>query len=180
MSDVACRHGITDRNRERAGRGPRPASGGFTLLEVVVAITLLGMVLGIALEIMAVGLRSAGASGDFTQEVLLAKRKLQDLSLQAIAPQSLAGEADAYQWTAEIAPAEGGPQDLPPRLFTLRVRAWRTGASEARRVELVTYRVGGESPVTTLSGPVGSQTSQPAGQNIRGGAASAPGRGSGQ
>jgi prepilin-type N-terminal cleavage/methylation domain-containing protein len=151
---------MNDRSRQnrRGGRGSRPIPAGFTLLEVVVAITLLGVVLGIALELMAVGLRSAKASGDYTEAVLLARRKIQEISLQELTPRTLAGAGDVYSWTAEITPADGEAQDLPAQLLALRVKVSWSGKGGGKGVELVTLRLAGEPPTVGVAASMGSQS----------------------
>ncbi|MFN3477450.1 MAG: prepilin-type N-terminal cleavage/methylation domain-containing protein [Candidatus Methylomirabilales bacterium] len=113
---------------------------GFTLLEVVVAIALLGIVLATALELLAVGLRSVKASGDSTQAVLLARRKLDELPLQELKPGAFNGASDGYRWTAEIVPEEQDTEDLPARLFTVRVKVFWAGRGGEKSLELVTLR----------------------------------------
>lgn len=130
------------------------------------AVTLLGLVLGTALELMAVGLRSAKASGDYTRAVLLAKQKLQELSVQEIAPRSLSGAGEGYHWAAEVSPADGEGQRPPARLFTLRVKVWPSGRSEARGVELFTLRLAEGPPTALLPVPGGSQPSPAVGRPV--------------
>lgn len=130
---------------------------GFTLLEVVVAVALLGIVLATAFELLAIGLRSVKTSGDYTQAVLLARRKLDELSLQELKPGTVDGVfpstapstgsglrlrtgGGGYRWTAEIAPEGQDTEDLPARLFTLRVKVFWTGRGGEKSLELVTLR----------------------------------------
>lgn len=118
----------------------RPSTIGFTLLEVVVAIALLGIVLATALELLAVGLRSVKASGDYTQAVLLARRKLDELPLQELKPGAFNGASDGYRWTAEIVPEGQETEDLPARLFTVRVKVFWAGRGGEKSLELITLR----------------------------------------
>lgn len=159
MSGEARRPGIDRRRHAR-----RTAEGGFTLLEVVVAITILGVVLGVAMELLGVSVRSTAASSEYTQEVLLARRKIEELSLQAPVPSSTAGTADPFQWSAEVAPVEL-EGEAPGRLFSVRVRVWRGDRSDGRRVELTTYGLGPETAITAAVGPAGGAGTQPAGQS---------------
>lgn len=123
---------------------------GFTLLEVVVAIALLGAVLVVALELLAVGLRSAKTAGDYTQAVLLARLKLNELTLQEAQPMSANGTLGAaYRWTADVAQEGQGVEGVPVRLFTMRVKVSWAGKSGEKGVELVTLR--GVSEETTPS-----------------------------
>lgn len=133
---------------------PPTPNPGFTLLEVVVAVALLGIVLATALELLAIGLRSVKTSGDYTQAVLLARRKLDELSLQELKPGTVDGVLPStapstgsglrlrsgYRWTAEIAPEGQDTEDLPARLFTLRVKVFWAGRGGEKSLELVTLR----------------------------------------
>lgn len=57
----------------------RPATRGFTLLEVVVALAILGVSLAVLLEAQASSLSNAGRSRDITIATLLARGKMIDL-----------------------------------------------------------------------------------------------------
>jgi len=114
---------------------------GFTLLEVVVAVALVGLGLAAALEILAVGLRSARASGDYTQAVLLARQKLGELSSQMLTSRVEDGSfGEVYRWTAEVTPEDTDVEGLPVRLFRLRVKVSWVGKGGDKGVELVTLR----------------------------------------
>ncbi len=113
------------------------------------AVALLGIFLGAALELLAVGVRSARRSGEITQGVLLARRKLDELGLQLQAGASKGEGVGGYRWTAQVVSATGGLQgagqsgdsggDQPGGLYQLRVRiAWPGGD---RRLELTTLGV---------------------------------------
>ena len=119
---------------------------GFTLLEVVVAIALMGAVLVVALELLAAGLRSAKSAGDYTQAVLMARLKLDELALQEPQPMSADGSVgEAYRWTAEVSPEEQEVEGAAVRLFRMRVKVSWGGNSGEKGVELVTLRAG-DSP----------------------------------
>lgn len=90
------------------------AEAGFTLLEVVVALAMLAVLLPTALGLVAIGLRAVSASSDTTGAVLLARRKLDELSLPGIAAVATEGAAGAYRWSAAV--------DAEPRLLRVHVR----------------------------------------------------------
>jgi general secretion pathway protein I len=123
---------------------------------VVLAITLLGIVLSVAMELISVGLRSARSAGDYTGAVLLANRKLAELSLAEPTAGSAAGaEAGGYAWRTEVAP-QPSDEDLPARLYTLRVAVVWPGRGGEKRLELTTLRVALEDQqiVPAAAGPV--------------------------
>ncbi len=102
---------------------------------------LLGLVLGVAMELLSVGLRSTRSAGDYTGAVLLANRKLAELWLAPLAAGSAAGTAEGgYAWRTEIEPQQSA-EDLPARLYTVRVAVAWPGRGGEKRLELTTLRV---------------------------------------
>jgi prepilin-type N-terminal cleavage/methylation domain-containing protein len=114
---------------------------GFTLLEVAIAIALLGVVLATAMELLGVGLRSARASSDYTGAVILARQKLAEVTLDRLQPGTTEGRTDGgYRWKTEATLDEEKEQPQTARLMTVRVTVAWTGRSGDRRMELVTLR----------------------------------------
>jgi hypothetical protein len=120
----------------------------------VVAVTLLGLVLATGLELLAVGLRSVKAAGDYTEATLLAKRTLTEISQGTLAPGTTDGASGVYRWTANVTPEDAEEAGtLPVRLYTLRVTvAWPAKRGE-KGVELVTLHAAARSEVRGWAGP---------------------------
>ena len=118
---------------------------GFTLLEVVVAVAILGIALGTAFELLGVGLRAVTASGEYTGAAALAKRKLAETTLLALAPGTAESGADGrYRWTAVVSPDEPGARGAPsPGLLAVRVNVTWAARGRERSLELVTLRRAG-------------------------------------
>ena len=154
-------------------RGQRKCSeAGFTLLEVVVAIAVLGIFLGAAFELLAVGLRSARTSAETTGAILLVRQKLDELSLKHEVGASEGKGTGDSRWSAQVVPDAGefqsgaGGEDLPASLYQVRMRvAWPTGGRE-KSLELITLSVAVDQQKVTLTGARGSTstTPQPAGR----------------
>lgn len=127
-------------------------ASGFTLLEVVVAVALLGIILAAGMELLAIGLRSAETSGDYSQAVILARQKIEGLSLQEPKPQVLDGTLGGYRWSAEVAPEAQGAEGLPAQLFRVRVKVSWAGRGGEKGVELVSLRtaLAGDKPSSTV------------------------------
>jgi general secretion pathway protein I len=124
---------------------PRARDGGFTLLEVLVALVVLSTTVVAALQLFGGGLRLARTAGDHTEAALLASAKLADLEPGALTEGQIDGTDGPYRWTRRVTldpallPVEAdSPETLRIRLARVSVEVrWGQG----RRFELVTLRV---------------------------------------
>lgn len=110
---------------------------GFTLLEVMIAIAILGVALTVILQLFAQGLDSAERSGEYSKAVLYAKEKMEELiAMDDLAEGEESGEFDdVYRWHSEIKPAEledeEGYQYFPMKILELTVRvSWLSDGKE--------------------------------------------------
>jgi general secretion pathway protein I len=123
---------------------PRARDGGFTLLEVLVALVVLSTTVVAALQLFGGGLRLARTAGDHTEAVLLASAKLADLEPGALTEGQIDGTDGPYRWTRRVTldpallPVEAdSPETLRIRLARVSVEVrWGQG----RRFELITLR----------------------------------------
>ena len=115
---------------------------GFTLLEVIVALAILGLGFALAMELLAAGVRSAKASEDYTQAVLLARQKMAEVTASRnFMDVSNAGEfGGGFRWVSEVQPLEQ-PEELPGRLLSVRVRVTWSGRHGEKSVDLQTLRM---------------------------------------
>ncbi len=115
---------------------------GFTLLEVILALAILGIAFALAIELLATGVRSAKASGDYTQAVLLARQKMAEI---AVTP-NLEGSADGgefgggFRWVSGIRPLPQ-EEDLPAQLYQVWVRVTWPGRRGEKSLDLYTLRM---------------------------------------
>ena len=131
----------------------RHAAGGFTLLEVLIAFSLLALGLGLLLAILSDGVRSVGRATESTRATLYAQGLLDSLGAdQRLQPGRSQGEFEQgrYRWTLDIArfpvalpaPAgDAGLQDPAENLLyrvVLQIR-WGEGGGE-RRLQVETLR----------------------------------------
>jgi len=139
------RPGILFLNSERETRNlEHRREAGFTLLEVIIALAILGVAFALAMELLANGVRSAKASEDYTQAVLLARQKLAEIA----ATPSLEASADAgefgggFRWSSEVQPLPQEQQEgLPAGLYQVRVRVAWTGRRGEKSLDLYTLRM---------------------------------------
>jgi prepilin-type N-terminal cleavage/methylation domain-containing protein len=87
-------------------RAPRqPGSAGFSLLEVLVATTIMGLVLVVLLQVLTSALRAQGASWGHTQAVLVAEKILQEnCEISTLARATSQGREGRYDYVVRVTP----------------------------------------------------------------------------
>ncbi len=135
---------------------------GFTLLEVMVAIVILGLGLTVVFELFSGGLKSVEISNDYSNAVILANKKMGELSLKEKLDVGKEmgdfSEEESYKWEVEIIPYKVGEEtdkeiaspsarnDNPIKIYRLDVRVfWKTGLTE-KDVRLTSLRTFMEKP----------------------------------
>jgi general secretion pathway protein I len=74
--------------------------GGFTLLEVIVAMAVLGISLVLVMQLFSAGLKAARASCDYTIAIVHAKDKMEELSETLV---NESGEFDdGFKWESNV------------------------------------------------------------------------------
>lgn len=119
---------------------------GFTLLEVLVAMSILAVSLVVVLQLFAGGLTSARLSDEYTRGVFYAREKMDEILLAPVMTEGVIDGAfeDGYQWRAQAAfldlPETEGLR-LPFRAFEIKVDVrWQAG-EKTRRVTLSTIKL---------------------------------------
>ncbi len=129
-------------------QGARRRSGGFTLLEVLVAFTVLAISLGVLFEIFSTGMRASRSAEQYTRATLLAESKLAAIGIEvALEEGETTGEyGDGYDWRVTVRPygvdgpeAEGVAPPIEAYEVVVTV-AWGQGSRE-RSVSLTTLRL---------------------------------------
>ncbi|HEV8437049.1 MAG TPA: prepilin-type N-terminal cleavage/methylation domain-containing protein [Methylomirabilota bacterium] len=135
---------------------------GFTLLEVLVALTILAVAVVTLIELSSQSLRLVKTSGDYQQAVLLASRIATDTQPGDEGVES--GEEGPFQWERrialvplpeEIAPKETLPGREPPRLFAVTIDV-RWGRNQL--LQLATMRTPTSSPTVPAGQTPGSSS----------------------
>ncbi|MGH7369527.1 MAG: type IV pilus modification PilV family protein [Candidatus Methylomirabilaceae bacterium] len=129
-------------DRRPSGRH-RPSHQGFTLLEVIVALAILGIAFALAVELLANGVRSSRASEEYTQATLLARQKMAEVAGSGrVETLSDAGEfGGGFRWISEIQPFPQEVEDLPARLYQVWVRVTWPGRRGEKALDLYTLRM---------------------------------------
>lgn len=121
---------------------------GFTLIEVVVGLALLGVGLMVIMELFAGGLRLGRVSEEYTRAVHFGRMKMEEVSLKPPVAEGVEeGEFnDLFRWRVEtrrvdLLPFEQDANFKPPaELFHVKVEVlWKSGLKE-RSLGLESYR----------------------------------------
>jgi general secretion pathway protein I len=121
---------------------------GYSLIEVLVAFTILAMALTVLLRIFSAGLRNVDASSEYARALSIAEAELAVPGiLEPLQPGITQGEEDGgYRWVRDVAefrPIDGpdyAGTPAPPYLVTVEV-TWPANQGE-RTIRLETIRVG--------------------------------------
>lgn len=124
-----------------ARRGQR----GFSLLEVVVAFSILALTLGVLIQIFSRAVTTTSMSADYSRAATLAEAKLNALGLEIpLEAGSVSGETeDGFAWEVFVEPFELGEVDWQPTLLPYQVTAvasWDDGGGRRRQISIVSLR----------------------------------------
>lgn len=120
--------------------------GGFSLLEVLVAFTVLALLLGILLQIFSTALQGVTLSKAYTQAALLADSKLQAVGIDPELINGTTGtEDEQYHWRVSLQPDTS--LELPmvgqkqQTLYWVQVDVWWDEGYRERRFALKSLRL---------------------------------------
>lgn len=112
---------------------------GFTLIEVVVALAILGVGLIVIIELFSGGLRLGKTSEEYTKAVEYARMKMEEIAVQRSVEEGIEeGEFDdVFHWRVgakkmDILPIEKSSDLKPPvELYQIKVNiTWKSGSKE--------------------------------------------------
>ena len=138
------------RPRRRLRSSPaRRRAGGFTLLEVIVAFTILSVSLVALLQAFATGMQGLGAAKTSAAALMHARSMLDEVgqSIELEDGESSGAFEDGYTWRLRIAevpfeaPYEDGDQAVGPLVIPFEVEV-EVAAPQGRGVTLTTLRLG--------------------------------------
>jgi len=117
---------------------------GFSLLEILIAFSILALSLGILLKIFSGGVNTAGVAEEYTAAVRIAESLMAETAEKTpLTPSQNAGLEDKkYRWRVSVSPFQFSAENLdvtsiPAALFKVKV----TVSWGDRRVELITLKL---------------------------------------
>lgn len=135
---------------EDSSMNKKRGQGGFTLMEVLVSMAILGIALTLILELFSGGLRSAKISEEYTKAVWYGNAKMEEmLTVQDLSEGVTEGSFDSqYAWRSEVKKSnpkltveEDGQTNLPIDLYQIVVRVTWSSGSGQRSYEVESLRV---------------------------------------
>ncbi len=121
----------------------RSREAGFTLLEVIIALAILGVAFALAIQLLGNGMRAARTSQEYTQAALLSRQKMAEIALASSQEGSVeSGDfGGGFRWTSEVQPVPQDNESLPARLYQVRVRISWPGRAAEKSLDLYTLRM---------------------------------------
>jgi general secretion pathway protein I len=136
------------RKRRSEQRRHRGWQHGLSLLEVLIAFSILTLTLSVVLLGYQHGLRNVATSGQYQRALTLAENRLAEAQMQMPAPLGeSSGSAPPFEWTliSEAWQPEGEFLSTAQQLYRLRVEVrWPSGAAQ-RKVALETLRLSAQA-----------------------------------
>ena len=123
---------------------------GFSLLEILIAFSILALSLGILLKIFSAGVNTAGVAEEYTAAVQIAESLMAGTGVQAPlqAGETSGLENEKYHWRVSVSPFQFSAENLDVStlsvvLFKVKVIVnWGDGnaGTDDRQVELITLK----------------------------------------
>ncbi|MDD5632122.1 MAG: type II secretion system protein [Methylococcales bacterium] len=122
---------------------------GFSLLEILIAFSILAISLGILLKIFSAGVNTAIVAEDYTAAVQIAEGLLAKTSMETtLQPGQDSGlENEKYHWLVEVSPFMFNPENvdattIKTALFKIRVIVnWGDDNDNNREIKLTTLKL---------------------------------------
>jgi len=130
---------------------------GFTLLEVLVALAILGVSLAAVYQAFGTGLRNDHQARLYEEAVALAEMRMAQVGTELPATAGRwSGEEGDLRWTLLVQPAEDEPLQVQPsllRLMAVTVEVSCPQRAGESRIALSSFRLAAQPPGAGSSGP---------------------------
>ncbi|WP_459990801.1 type IV pilus modification PilV family protein [Methylosoma difficile] len=122
---------------------------GFSLLEILIAFSIMALSLGILLRIFSGGVNTAIVAEDYSAAMQIAESLLDRVGVETdlAAQRSEGTEADKYRWQVTVEPFDFNPNGNPLTLSTVQLFKisvaveWGEDEQNPRRLDLQTLRL---------------------------------------
>ncbi|WP_340120945.1 type II secretion system protein [Methylobacter svalbardensis] len=130
---------------------------GFSLLEILIAFSILALSLGILLKIFSAGVNTAGVAEEYTAAVQIAESLMAKTGVESrLQPNEATGlENEKYHWRVSVSPFQFTTENLDvttiaAELFKVKVTvSWgdHNARVDRRQVQLITLKLVNKEPV---------------------------------
>lgn len=111
---------------------------GFTLIEVIVAMAIVGISLVMIMQLFSGGLRASRASCDYTRAVVHAKNMMEELSFN---PVTDSGDfVDGFTWQTEVEPYEESEENGYKLLKLKVIISWGDVLRKPKSIQIVSLK----------------------------------------
>ena len=122
---------------------------GFSLLEILIAFSILALSLGILLKIFSAGVNTAVVAEDYTAAIQIAESLMAKTGVETplLPDQSSGVDNEKYHWLVEVSPFVFNPENVDPTairavLYKVKVIVnWGDDNTNDRQVELTTLKL---------------------------------------
>lgn len=115
---------------------------GFTLIEVILTMTILAVGLVMILQLFSMGLRTSRTSCDYSTAVVYAKDVMEELSISPVQRSGLF--EDKFEWESEVLPFEEYEKSFENtgfNLMKLKVKvSWEENRNKKKSIQIVSLK----------------------------------------
>jgi len=112
--------------------------GGFTLIEVILAVTILSVSLVMVMQLFSAGLKASRASCDYTRAVIYAKDIMEEIS--GLSEHESGEFEDGFRWETAVMPYEDS-EGMVANLVQINVIvSWSDALRRDKNIELVSLK----------------------------------------
>ena len=129
---------------------------GLSLLELLVALSIMAMAVGMLYRVIGSNVRNVGMLQDQQKAVLLAQSLLEANDTIAGQGSNQSGQSAGYEWQVSSRPYDAAPMQSQPgatRLFLVQIAVRWSDGGQPRSIELRTLRPERGPVVSAGSGP---------------------------
>lgn len=120
------------------------SENGFSLLEVIVALAIMGIGFVLIMELFSGSLRSGGISKDYTEAIIYARGKMDEILIEPKEGADRGEFKEGYRWESEVEILETQDPGLKTQeqwqTYKIKVKVFSSGPGGEKKAELVTLK----------------------------------------